>query len=304
MQGRFGVTINPDTETTALIGSKEGLANVARAFINPGDHVLVPNPAYPVYANGGTLLNDGIPISMPLLKQNLYLPPMKLINDSNAKMIFLNFPNNPTGAIANTSFLKEIVSLSLEKNLILCYDNAYSEITFGDYKAPSILEIEGAMEVAIEFHSFSKTFNMTGDRIAFAVGNEKLIEGLVKVKSQIDSGPSKYIQLVAIRGLQEYRGQDPPDYIKQVNATYQRRGKVLIEALRSAGLKCVMPKGTFYIWAECGGDSMAFTRKLIERGVIATPGIGFGKYGEGYIRFSLTRSLEVIERACTKIVEL
>lgn len=304
MKGRFGVDVSPETEVAALIGSKEGLTNIVRAFINPGDRVLIPNPAYPAYANGGVLLSGGIPVFMPLLKEKKFLPDLEAVTNLDAKMMFLNYPNNPTGAVSDRPFLKEAVEFASENNIILCYDNAYSEITFGGYKAPSVLEIDGGMDVAIEFHSCSKTFNMTGDRIAFAVGNSRLIEGLIKVKSQIDSGPSKYIQRVAMRGLRSYRDDKPPEYVRKVNATYRRRAKVLVKELRAAGLECSMPKATFYVWAGCGGDSMAFTRKLIEVGVAVTPGAGFGEYGEGYIRFSLTRPIEEIEEACERISKI
>jgi len=304
MKGRFGVDVSPETEVAALIGSKEGLTNIVRAFINPGDRVLIPNPAYPAYANGGVLLSGGIPVFMPLLKEKKFLPDLEAVTNLDAKMMFLNYPNNPTGAVSDRPFLKEAVEFASENNIILCYDNAYSEITFGGYKAPSVLEIDGGMDVAIEFHSCSKTFNMTGDRIAFAVGNSRLIEGLIKVKSQVDSGPSKYIQRVAMRGLRSYKGNEPPEYIRKVNATYQRRAKVLVEGLRAAGLECSMPKATFYVWAGCGGDSMKFTRKLIEVGVVATPGVGFGEYGEGCIRFSLTRPIEEMEEACERIAKI
>lgn len=301
MKERFGVDVNPEDEVAALLGSKEGIGNVARAFINPGDHALVPNPAYPVYENGGVLLSGGIPVSMPLLKENNFLPDLESITQLNAKMMFLNYPNNPTGAVADKKFLKKCVDFALKNDIILCYDNAYSEITYDDYKAPSILEIEGGKDVAIEFHSCSKTFNMTGDRIAFAVGNSKLIEGLVKVKSQIDSGPSKYIQRTANQALKGYKKNNPLQYITEMRETYQRRAKVLVEGLQEIGLKCSMPKATFYVWAECGGDSMEFTRKLIEAGVVATPGVGFGKYGEGYVRFALTKPIEDIKEACKRI---
>jgi LL-diaminopimelate aminotransferase len=305
MKGRFGVTVNPETEVAALIGSKEGLTNIVRAFVNPGDRVLVPDPGYPAYANGGVLLCGGVPVFMPLLKKNNFLPDLESMPvNSDAKMMFLNYPNTPTGAVSDSRFLEEAVDFASENNIILCYDNAYSEITYGGYKAPSILEINGGIDVAIEFHSCSKTFNMTGDRIAFAVGKSKLIEGLIKVKSQVDSGPSKYIQLVAMRGLRSYRGSEPPDYIKEMNANYQKRTKVLVEGLQSAGLGCTMPKATFYVWAECGGSSIEFTRKLIEAGVAATPGVGFGEYGEGYIRFSVTAPIERIEKACERIATI
>lgn len=305
IKGRFGVNVNPETEVAALIGSKEGLTNIVRAFVNPGDRVLVSDPGYPAYANGGVLLCGGIPVSVPLLKENNFLPNLDSIDaSSSAEMIFLNYPNNPTGAVSDRRFLKEAVDFASDNNMIICYDNAYSEITYGGYKAPSILEVDGGIDVAIEFHSCSKTFNMTGDRIAFAVGNTKLVEGLVKVKSQVDSGPSKYIQRVAMRGLRSYRGNEPPEYIKTMNATYEKRSKVLADGLQDAGLGCSMPKATFYIWAECIGSSIEFTRKLIEAGVAATPGVGFGQFGEGYIRFSLTAPIERIEKACDRITTI
>jgi LL-diaminopimelate aminotransferase len=304
MKDRFGVDVDPETEVAALIGSKEGLANIARAFINTGDHVLVPNPAYPVYANGSTLLNDGVPVSMPLLEQNGFLPDLKAISGSNVKMMFLNYPNNPTGAVADKDFLKEAVDFTSDNGAILCYDNAYSEVTYDDYRAPSILEIDGGMDTAIEFHSCSKTFNMTGDRIAFAVGNSRLIDGLLKVKTQIDSGPSKYIQHVAMRGLRSYVGGKRPADLEKANTIYQQRCRILVEGLRVAGLECKMPKATFYVWAKCGGDSMDFSRKLIDVGVVATPGVGFGEYGEGYLRFSVTLPTEDIKKACERITKV
>ncbi len=305
IEGRFGVAVNPETEVAALIGSKEGLTNTVRAFINPGDRVLVPDPAYPAYANGGVLLSGGDPVYMPLLRKNGFLPDLNDLNiGSSVKMMFLNYPNNPTGAVADSRFLKEAVDYASEHNMILCYDNAYSEIMYGGFRAPSILEIEGGKNVAIEFHSFSKTFNMTGDRIAFAVGNSKLVAGLIKVKSQVDSGPSRYIQNVATRGLNSYNGREPPDYVKEMNAMYQTRAKILVQGLQAAGLSCTTPNATFYVWAKCRGGSIKFTRKLIEAGVAATPGVGFGEHGEGYVRFSVTASAEQIEKACERIAEI
>ncbi|MEM1530774.1 MAG: LL-diaminopimelate aminotransferase [Candidatus Bathyarchaeia archaeon] len=298
---RFGVDLDPKKEVIALIGSKEGIANFSRAFVNPGDKVLVPDPAYPVYANGSTLLSDGIPVSMPLLEENDFRPDLESLNLSGIKMVFLNYPNNPTGSVMTKSELKAIVDLAREKNVILCYDNAYSEIAFDGYKAPSILEVDGAMEVAIEFHSCSKTFNMTGDRIGFAVGNSELIEGLVKVKSQIDSGPPVYIQKVAAKALQSYVDGEPPEYLKWVNRVYAERRDTLLKGLRAVGLEARKPLATFYVWAKCGGSSIEFASRLIDAGVIVAPGIGFGKYGEGYIRFSITQPKERIEEACERI---
>jgi len=301
-KARFKVDLDPRREVIALIGSKEGIANFSRAFINPGDRVLVPDPAYPVYANGSTLLSDGIPVLMPLLEENNFKPDLDSLDLNGIKMVFLNYPNNPTGSIISKDELKAIIDLAREKNVIVCYDNAYSEITFDGYKAPSILEVDGAMDVAIEFHSCSKTFNMTGDRIGFAVGNSELIDGLVKVKSQIDSGPPVYIQKVAAKALQSYSiNGEPPEYIRWVNRVYAERRDALLRGLRSIGLEAKKPLATFYVWARCGGSSIEFASKLLDAGVIVAPGIGFGKYGEGYVRFSITQPKELIEEACERI---
>ncbi|MEM2936420.1 MAG: aminotransferase class I/II-fold pyridoxal phosphate-dependent enzyme, partial [Candidatus Bathyarchaeia archaeon] len=187
---------------------------------------------------------------------------------------------------------------------IVCYDNAYSEITYDGYEAPSILEVEGAKDVAIEFHSCSKTFNMTGDRIGFAVGNEQVIAGLTKVKSQIDSGPSVYIQKVAVRALESYDGDKPPEYMEKVRETYNGRMNTLVKGLNSLGWKCEKPKATFYLWVNCGMDSMAFAAKMLDVGVIATPGVGFGDQGKTYLRFAITRPEEEIREACERMAKL
>jgi len=301
---RFGVDLNPETEIVALIGSKEGIANVTRAFINPGDRVLVPDPAYPVYASGGALLSDGIPIAMPLLEENGFLPDFEAITERKAKMMFLNYPNNPIGAVVDKGFLRRIVEFAEENNIIVCYDNAYSEITFDGYMAPSILQVEGGKELAIEFHSCSKTFNMTGDRIGFAVGNQQLIKGLTKVKSQIDSGPPVYIQKVAVKALESYTSDKPPEHLQRINQIYRERRDVLVEGLNSLGFKCDKPKATFYVWLNCGCDSMDFAAKLLETGVIVTPGIGFGEQGKTYVRISITRPKEEIKEACKRMAKI
>ncbi|MCW4047329.1 MAG: LL-diaminopimelate aminotransferase [Candidatus Bathyarchaeota archaeon] len=300
---RFHVDLNQD-EVIALIGSKEGLANVARAFVNTGDRVLVPDPSYPVYNNGATILNDGIPTPMPLLRENGFKPDLEAIHAEKVKMMFLNYPNNPTTATVDKKFLTHAVEFARENNIILCYDNAYSELTFDGYKAPSILEIDGAMDVAVEFHSCSKTFNMTGDRIAFAVGNKQLISGLTKVKSQIDSGPPVYIQKVAAKALQSYKSSEPPGFLKQNNRVYLERRDVLVDRLCKLGFMCDKPKATFYVWANCNGNSMEFATKLLSIGVVVTPGVGFGAYGEGYVRFSLTQPKERIIEASKRIATL
>ncbi|MEM3673082.1 MAG: aminotransferase class I/II-fold pyridoxal phosphate-dependent enzyme [Candidatus Bathyarchaeia archaeon] len=301
---RFGVDLDPEKEVIALMGSKEGLSNLARAFINNGDRVLVPDPAYPVYANGGTILSGGKPVYVPLLEENQWLPNLEDINPKGAKMLYLNYPNNPTGATATIKELEEFVEFALENRLILCYDNAYSEITFQDYKAPSILQIDEAKEVAIEMNSCSKTFNMTGDRIAFAVGNRKLVDGLAKVKSQIDSGSPKYVQKVAAKALRTYKGPELPEYIVERNKIYEKRAQILVKELNSLGLECKMPKATFYVWAKCGGSSMEFVDKMLSVNVAATPGVGFGNHGEGYIRFAVTCPEERIKEACERLKKI
>ncbi len=302
---RFGVDVDPESEVVALIGSKEGLANIARAFINPGDRILVPDPSYPVYANGATLLSEGVPVALPLLEDNDFKPVLNAgVLERNTTLIFLNYPNNPTAAAVDKTFLEAVVDFARDNNLILCYDNAYSEITFDGYTAPSILEVEGAIDLALEFHSCSKTFNMTGDRVGFAVGNRRLVEGLVKIKTQIDSGPPVYIQKVAAEALGTYTSREPPEHVAAVNRIYRERRDVLIEGLRSLGFRCRVPKATFYVWLNCGRSSMEFALKLLEVGVVVTPGSGFGKYGETYVRLTLTQPKEKIKTACERMAEL
>jgi LL-diaminopimelate aminotransferase len=297
---RFNVDLAPD-QVVALLGSKEGIANIARAFINPADQVLVPDPAYPVYANGSTILCDGAAVPMPLLEENNYQPDFDAIDSKKAKMMFINYPNNPTAATVDKKILKEAVEFAKDNKIILCYDNAYSEITYDGYQASSILEIDGAMDVAIEFHSLSKTFNVTGDRIGFAVGNKQLVNGLTKVKSQIDSGPPVYTQKVAVKALATYTSREPPEFLKKNNQILQERRDLLVETLCKIGYQCDKPKATFYVWVNCKGDSMKFAAKLLDAGVAVTPGVGFGKYGEGYVRITFTQPKERIKEACNRI---
>lgn len=304
MKERFGVDVNPNREVTALIGSKEGIAHLSRAFLNPGDKAIVPDPGYPAYLNGGVILNEAEPVFMRLLRERKFLPDIEFIASSKAKVMFLNYPNNPTGAIIDKSQLREIVEVAKENDIIICYDNAYSEITYDGYRAPSILEIDGAMDLAVELHSFSKTFSMTGDRVGFAVGNSTLIEGIVKVKSQIDSGLPKYIQYAAIEALRSYVNGEPPEEVKRNISIYRDRVKVLAEKLRELGFECEIPKATYYVWAYCGGSSMEYAKKLLDIGVAVTPGIGFGEQGEGFLRFSATKPIEEIKIACKKLEAL
>jgi len=302
-QRRFNVDLNQD-EVIALMGSKEGLANVARAFVNSGDRVLVPDPSYPVYNNASTILNEAMAVSMPLLRENGFKPDFEALQTERVKMMFLNYPNNPTSATVDKNFLEDVVEFARKNQIILCYDNAYSETTFDGYKAPSILEIDGAMDVAIEFNSCSKTFNMTGDRIAFAVGNKQLISGLTKIKSQVDSGPPVYTQNVAVKALDSYKSDEQPEFLKKNNRVYAERRDLLVNRLHAMGFPCDKPKATFYVWANCKGDSIEFAAKLLSIGVVVTPGIGFGEHGEGYVRFALTQPRERIEEACKRISAL
>jgi LL-diaminopimelate aminotransferase len=302
-KNRFGVDLEQD-QVVALLGSKEGLANIARAFINQGDHVLCPDPAYPVYANGSTILCDGQTVSLPLLEENGFLPDFEAVDARRVKMMFINYPNNPTAATVTQKCLKEAVDFAKDNNIILCYDNAYSEITYDDYRAPSILEIDGAMDVAVEFHSLSKTFNMTGDRIGYAVGNKQLIAGLTKVKSQIDSGPPVYTQKVAVKALGVYNSRNPPEFLKKNNQIMQERRDLLVDTLCKIGYKCEKPKATFYVWVNCKGDSVKFSSKLLDAGVVVTPGVGFGVHGEGYARITFTQPKERIAEACSRIAEV
>jgi len=301
---RFGLDFNADREVTNVLGGKEGVANIARAFINPGDIVLCPNPGYPVYANGATKLCDGEPYLMPLTKENKFLPNLELIETKilkKAKMMYLNYPNNPTGAIAPIEYLKKAADYAEDYNFIIIYDNPYSEFTFSDYIAPTLLQINPDH---IEINSASKTFNMTGFRCGWAVGNQEIIEGLRKIKSQIDSGCPIFIQKAVIKGLNEYKSEKKPEIVDKNMKIYEKRRDVLVEGLNKIGWETDKPKATFYIWTqipEGETNSMDFVKKLINVGVIITPGIGFGQYGEGFVRFALTQPIEKIKEALERI---
>ena len=306
LKKRFGVDFDPDTEIYPLIGSKEGIAHIPLAFINPGDAVLVPDPCYPPYRSG-TIFAGGEIICMPLLEKNRFLPDLRSINHHllhKAKMIFINYPNNPTGAVGDKKFFKDVVEFAKKHNLIVCSDTAYSEITFDGYKAPSIFEVDGALDVAVEFHSLSKTFNMTGWRIGFACGNASIIEGLAKVKSNIDSGIFSAIQRAGAAALENY-----DKHIKSVVKIYQERRDILVDGLNSLGLNVEKPKATFYIWVKVPPryTSATFAKTLLEKcDIVATPGNGFGECGEGYVRMVVTvdkrRIREAIERMRKRLV--
>lgn len=301
---RFGVDLDPLDEVVTLIGSKEGIAHFPLAFINPGDFALVPTPAYPVY-HVGTLFAGGESRFMPLLRENDFLPDLTAIPPElarRAKVIFINYPNNPTGATAERDFYERVVAFARDYEVIVCHDAAYSEMAFDGYRPMSFLEISGAKEVGIEFHSLSKTYNMTGWRLGFAVGNAQLLQGLGQVKSNIDSGAFNAIQMAGIAAL-----EGSQECVGEMQQTYQERRDVLIAGLRSVGLTPVVPKATFYVWCPVpsGYTSSEFTSLLLkECGIVTTPGSGFGEPGEGYVRMALTVDKGRIAEAVSRIRKL
>ncbi len=304
---RFGVSFDPAREACALIGSKEGIANFASAVVNPGDIVLIPDPGYPVYFSG-CVFNGGEPYFMTLRKHNHFLPDFASIPAEvarRAKLMWLNYPNNPTAATAELDFFRQAVDFCLRHNIILAHDTAYSEIAYDGYRAPSVFQADGARECAIEFHSLSKTFSMTGWRVGFAIGNAKLISGLGAVKTNMDSGVFQAVQEAGITALEG--GDEPAFELRQFCETYKGRRDLMVAALRRLGLKCEPPRATFYLWAEVpnGYTSVSFTeRVLAEAGVVITPGSGFGKGGEGFVRFSLTVPSERLKEAAARLEAL
>jgi len=299
LERRFGVKCNPQAEVFTLIGSKEGIAHIPLAFVNPGDYVLVPSPGYPVY-RVSTLFAGGIPYFLPLRKENGFLPNFSEIPESvarKAKLLFINYPNNPTSAIAERPFFEEVVAFAQRYQIIVCHDAAYSEVAFEGYRPLSFLEIEGAKEIGIEFHSLSKTFNMTGWRIGFAVGCSEIVSVLGRVKTNIDSGVFQAIQEAGITALNHF--ETPlPEIIK----VYEKRRDVMIKGLREIGLEVDPPRATFYLWIRVpkGYTSAQFAALLLEQGgIVATPGNGFGDEGEGYIRMALT----VDEKRCKEAID-
>jgi LL-diaminopimelate aminotransferase len=301
---RFGVNLNPDTEILPLIGSKEGIAHFPLAFLNAGDYSLVPDPCYPPY-KGGIILSGGKPYLMPLLQANNFLPDLDKIPASirkKAKLIYINYPNNPTAATAEKDFYAEVVKFASKNRIIVISDLAYSEMTYDGYRASSFLEVPGAKEVGIEFHSLSKTYNMTGWRMGWACGNAKLVSALAKVKSNIDSGIFSAIQLAGIAAL-----EGPQEHVRNMCQLYQDRRDALINGLVSLGWQVTAPKATFYVWLKIPKkiNSLKFSQLLLEKSdIVVTPGVGFGKYGEGYIRMALTVPAERIKEAVTRLKKL
>ncbi len=287
-QRRFGVPLDTATEVLPLIGSKEGIGHIALCLVDPGDIVLVPDPAYPVYAMG-TMLAGGQSYYMPLLHKNKFLPDLEAIPEDilkRAKLLWLNYPNNPTGAVADLDFLNRAVKFAQQHGLAICHDGPYSEVYFDDYQPVSFMQADGAKDVGIEFHSFSKSYNMTGWRIGMAVGNAGMIDALKRVKSNLDSGIPQAIQYAAIEAL-----NGPQDAIQKHNAIYQRRRDLIVDLLNDIGLEAKPPKAGLYIWAKVppGYTSAEFANDLLDKvGVVVIPGTGYGSSGEGYVRLSLT----------------
>lgn len=301
---RFDVALDSKTEIITLIGSKEGIANIHYAFVDPGDIVLVPTPGYPVYPVA-TKFAGGIPYFMPLHSKNHFLPDLKLIPDGiaqKAKLIHLNYPNNPTAATAPRDFFGDVIAFAKRHNIIICHDAAYTEIYFDGRKPLSFLQTSGAKNIGVEFHSLSKTFNMTGWRIGFACGNAEILKGLLKIKTNVDSGQFAAIQEAGIYALDHAEELSTP-----VRQTYQKRRDIFVPALQKAGFKLYPPQATFYIWGEVpqGQTSSSFTNLLMEQcALIATPGCAFGDGGEGFVRFTLTASEERLCEAVARMQRL
>ena len=303
MKKRFDVELDYDNEVLALIGSKEGLAHVFFAFVDRDDIVLVPDPGYPVYKNA-TILAGGYAYNMPLLKENKFLPDFDKIPEDiakKAKLMFLNYPNNPTGAVATLDFYKKAVEFAKKYDILICNDQAYCEMTYDNYKAPSILQVEGAKDIAIEFYSHSKSYNMTGWRLGFACGNKEAINALGIIKNNIDSGVFKAIQEA---GIEAYN--TPSEEIEKLNKMYQKRRDVAQSCLAELGWEIEPTLGTFYLWLPTPNkmSSSAFCEMVIEKtGVVLVPGLGYGQNGEGYFRIALTKEEDVLKEAFKRLKE-
>ncbi|NLI81503.1 MAG: LL-diaminopimelate aminotransferase [Deltaproteobacteria bacterium] len=301
---RFGVELDPVREVLTLIGSKEGIAHFPFAFINPGDVALVPTPAYPVY-HTTIMFAGGESHFMPLVRENRFLPDLDAIPAEVARkavLMFINYPNNPTGATAERAFFEKVLDFACTNGIIVCHDAAYTEMAFDGYRPMSFLEIPGAKDVGIEFHSLSKTYNMTGWRLGFAVGNADILDGLGQIKSNIDSGAFNAVQMAGIAAL-----EGDQSCVTEMQRVYRERRDTLIEGLRKVGLTPDLPKATFYVWCPTppGYSSIQFTSLLLrEAGIVTTPGSGFGPPGEGYVRMALTVDKGRIEEAVKRMEKL
>lgn len=289
MERRFGVMgLNPDTEVVSSIGAKEAIHNTFLAFVEAGDYTLIPDPGYPVYRTA-TIFAGGEPYTMPLKAENNYLPDLNAIPEAvarKAKLLWINYPHNPTGAVATLEFFEELVAFCREYNILLCHDHAYAEMAYDGYKPPSLLQVPGAKDVAIEFHSLSKSYNMTGWRVGFAVGSTHAIAGLSQVKSNVDSGIFKAIQRAAIAAYSTSETE-----LQAIMSVYQRRRDIIVQGLQSLGWDITAPKATLYVWVPVppGYTSTEFVNLLLDKcGILVPPGHGYGAAGEGYFRIALT----------------
>ncbi|MDP7619234.1 MAG: LL-diaminopimelate aminotransferase [Dehalococcoidia bacterium] len=298
---RFGVTLDANEEVLPTIGSKEGIAHIAWCYIDPGDIALVPDPGYPVYSVG-TMLAGGDSFYLPLKAENNFLPDYDVVPDEiadRAKLLWINYPNNPTAAVADLSFFERTVEFARTHGIAVCHDGPYTEVAYDGYEPVSFLQAEGAIDVGIEFHSLSKSFNMTGWRIGMAVGNAEMIDALMRIKSNIDSGIFQAVQIAAITAL-----DGPQDAIVDHNRHYQARRDRLVPALLDMGLEVEPPKASLYVWAKlpAGVNSGEFASRLIETAnVVITPGRGYGEAGEGFIRCSLTVPDDQLDRAIERL---
>lgn len=298
---RFGVTLNPETEVLPLMGSQDGLAHIFLAYIDAGDIAFIPDPGYPIYT-AGLMMAGGKKVPMPLLEENGFLPDLKMIDPQlarKAKLMFLNYPNNPTAAVANPSFFEEVVVFAKKYDLLICHDAAYSELAFEGFKPVSFLQTQGAKEVGIEFHSVSKTYNLAGVRLGFVVGNADVIGTLSQLKSNIDYGVFAPILAAGSYALSNAQGS-----IEENQSAYQRRRDLLIEGCALAGWKMAVPQGSMFLWAPVptAQDSVSFAMDLArEAGVIVVPGVAFGEHGEGFVRIALVQDESVLQEAVQRI---
>jgi LL-diaminopimelate aminotransferase len=298
---RFGVELDANTEVLGLIGSKEGVFNLHQAWVNEGDTVLVPDPGYPAYTAGAAFVGGRV-VRMPLLAQNGYLPDLSAISEATwraARLLWLNYPNNPTGAIASLAFFAEAVALARRYGFLIAHDAPYTEIVYDGDRAPSLLQVPGAREVAVEFHSLSKTYNMGGWRLGAAMGNAAVLRALAVLKSNIDSGMFKAVQAAGIAAL-----SGDQSWTEARNAHYRRRRDLAVSAFRAAGLQAETPQAAIYVWARLpeGVDEVDFVTQLLDvHGVSLTPGSVFGPGGKGYVRVSLCLADEKLEEAMGKV---
>ncbi|MCC5638064.1 LL-diaminopimelate aminotransferase [Nostoc sp. CHAB 5844] len=302
MERRFGVTgLNPDTEVVASIGSKEAIHNTFLAFVEAGDYTLIPDPGYPVYRTS-TIFADGEPFTMPLKAENQFLPDLSAIPNEiarKAKLLWINYPNNPTGGVATLEFFAELVDFCKQYSILLCHDHAYSEMAYDGYKPPSVLQVTGAKDVAIEFHSLSKSYNMTGWRVGFVAGNALGIQGLRQVKTNVDSGVFKAIQKAAIAAYNTTEAE-----LQALMSVYQNRRNIIVQGLQSLGWPIQPPKATLYVWVAVpsGYSSAEFVNLLLDKcGIMVAPGNGYGAAGEGFFRIALTISEERMQEAIERM---